>query len=395
MRDTVKCALRNLGRQKSRTALTITSIAIGVTSVVLISTIGAVGKNAVNQEFNSLGIGSLAVSVDKQRTDMKLQEGDLKAIEQLEDVESAVPIMMEYSSLSMRGLVANVAIWGVDAGANQIMQLEPLYGNLFRRGDIVEQKAVCLVDTNTAVGFYGRENIVGKKLKLSIGGGYEEFEIIGVVNSGGNAMQSLIGEYLPMFVYVPYTTMQTYAGLDGFEQIAVKVRDEIDTEVAAEKIVRGLEIRNEHLGAFKAENIAKQKEKLDHMMELIAGILSAIAGISMVVAGLGIMTLMLVNVNERTREIGIKKSIGASRSVILWEFLIEAAAISLLGSLIGTAAGVALAAAGCWMFKIEFLLNYKMILFSVLFAVISGVIFGAYPSWIAAKLKPVDALRYE
>jgi len=395
MREYIKCALRNLGRKKLRTVLTVASIAIGVASVVLISTIGDVGKFAINNELNSLGLGSLSISVSKQRTDLALQQGDLEIIENMRQVESAIPIIVEYSSLSMRGLVANVAIWGIDEGANQIISLSPNYGNLFTRSDIASESNFCLVDSNTAKGFYGRENIVGKQMRILIGGSYEDFTVVGVVQSGGNAMQNLIGEYLPMFVYVPYTTMQRLLGRSSFDRIAVKVHDSAVVDQAAKDIVKGLEYANRTKGGYNAENIAQQKDNLNNLLSIVATILSSIAGISLVVAGLGIMTVMLVSVNERTREIGIKKSIGASRGIIMSEFLVEAFTISSIGSMIGVVVGVLLALIGCMLFHIEVLLNVRMILFTVTFAVVSGVICGVYPSWIASNLRPVDALRYE
>lgn len=395
MTEYIKCAMRNLGRKKFRTMLTVTSIAIGVASVVLISTIGDVGKNAINEELNNLGIGSLSISVDKQRTDILLQQNDLQTIKTLGAVESAVPIMMEYSSLTMRGLVANVAVWGIDAGADQIISLTSSYGGLFTRSEIASGANICLVDENTAKGFYSRENIVGKRLKILIGGSYEEFVVSGVVESGGNAMQNLIGDYLPMFVYIPYTTMQRMSGRDGFDQIAVKVKADTDADTAANEILHNLEVVNNAKGGYDAQNIAQQKDKLNNMMNIITAILSVIAGISLVVAGLGIMTVMLVSVNERTREIGIKKSIGANRKVIMCEFLTETFTISLIGSVIGTAIGIFIAAIGCIIVGIQLLVNVKMILFAVTFAVLSGVVFGVYPSWVASNLRPVDALRHE
>lgn len=395
MNEYVKCALKNLRRKKFRTLLTIMSIAIGVASVVLISTIGDVGKSAINEELSNLGIGSLSISVDKQRTDIALSESDLSVIEQMGDVESAVPIMMEYSSLSMRGLVANTAIWGIDAGANQIISLNPSFGNLFSKGDIASGANICLVDENTALGFYGRENIVGKKLRLQIAGSYADFTVSGVVESGGNAMQSLIGDYLPMFVYVPYTTMQRLSGRSSFDQIAVKVQNSTEVETTAEHILRNLELQNGAKGAYSAENIAQQKDKLNNLMGIVTAILSAIAGISLVVAGLGIMTVMLVSVNERTREIGIKKSIGANRGVIMCEFLAEAFTISAIGGVSGAAVGLLVAALGCALVQIDLVINLPMIFFTIGFAIFSGMAFGAYPSWMASNLKPVDALRYE
>ena len=395
MMEYVKFALQNLGRKKFRTSLTIISIAIGVASVVLISTIGEVGKKAMNEELNGLGIGSISISVDKQRTDILLNESDLTAIGKIDDVESAVPIMMQYSSVSMRGLIANVAIWGIDAGVDQIFSLKSRYGKLFSKGEVASGANVCLVDTNTALGFYERENIVGKQLRILIAGTYTDFTVVGVVDSGGNAMQNLIGDYLPMFVYIPYSTMQRLSGYSSFDQIAVKVKDVTDVEQASASIIHELEIHNSAKGAYSAENIAQQKDKLNNLMNIVTILLSAIAGVSLVVAGLGIMTVMLVSVNERTREIGIKKSIGANRIVILCEFLAEAFTISTIGTTAGAALGVAIAAIGCAIFNMQLILNTSMLIFVICFAILSGMIFGVYPSWVASNLRPVDALRHE
>ncbi|MEG0115562.1 MAG: ABC transporter permease [Hydrogenoanaerobacterium sp.] len=395
MTEYIKCAMRNLSRKKFRTVLTMISIGIGVASVVLISAIGDIGKEAMNNELNGLGVGSVSISVDRQFNNILLKKSDVSTIEKMNGIESVVPVMMEYSSISMRGLVANVAIWGIDAGADQIFSLNSRYGKLLSKNDISSGTNVCLVDTNTAVGFYERENIVGKSIKLLIAGNYVDFTVAGIVESGGNAMQNLIGDYLPMFVYVPYSTMQRLLGRSGFDRIAVKVDSSTDVDAAAESIVHGLEIGNGTKGAYMAENMAQQKDKLNNLMNIVTALLSAIAAISLVVAGLGIMTVMLVSVNERTKEIGIKKSIGANSVIIMYEFLAEAFAISTIGSLIGAAFGAVIALFGCIIFKLKFILNIKMILFVISFAVASGMIFGAYPSWVASKLKPVDALRHE
>ncbi|MEG2404922.1 MAG: ABC transporter permease, partial [Oscillospiraceae bacterium] len=239
MTEYIKCAMRNLSRKKFRTVLTMISIGIGVASVVLISAIGDIGKEAMNNELNGLGVGSVSISVDRQFNNILLKKSDVSTIEKMNGIESVVPVMMEYSSISMRGLVANVAIWGIDAGADQIFSLNSRYGKLLSKNDISSGTNVCLVDTNTAVGFYERENIVGKSIKLLIAGNYVDFTVAGIVESGGNAMQNLIGDYLPMFVYVPYSTMQRLLGRSGFDRIAVKVDSSTDVDAAAESIVHG------------------------------------------------------------------------------------------------------------------------------------------------------------
>lgn len=395
MFDLFRCAFQNLTRKKSRTWLTILSIAVGVASVILISSIGAIGTQTVNREIDELGIGALTVSSNSLGADqIALGEEHLNFLRIQSQVAEAVPVLTEKARVEMRGLLADGMIWGIDAGAKQIFNLDLQYGRLFRKEDILSGQKICLVDETMAQAFYHRENIVGKKLKISLDGHYETFDIVGVVSSGGNILQNFIGEYVPSFVYIPYTSMQRTLGQNGFDQIALKVEEETNIDAFSEQIIRELEELEGKEGVFRAQNIAQQKEKLNHIMQLVSQILSTIAGISMVVAGLGIMTVMLAAVSERTREIGIKKSIGATKVDIIREFLIEAFALSLLGSLTGTAVGLSIAWIGCQVLHTDFLFQGGSVLFTILFAIGNGLIFGVYPSLKAANLKPVEALRH-
>ena len=395
MFDLFRCAFQNLTRKKSRTWLTILSIAVGVASVILISSIGAIGTQTVNREIDELGIGALTVSSNSLGTDqIALGEEHLNFLRIQSQVAEAVPVLTEKARVEMRGLLADGMIWGIDAGAKQIFNLDLQYGRLFRKEDILSGQKICLVDETMAQAFYHRENIVGKKLKISLDGHYETFDIVGVVSSGGNILQNFIGEYVPSFVYIPYTSMQRTLGQNGFDQIALKVEEETNIDAFSEQIIRELEELEGKEGVFRAQNIAQQKEKLNHIMQLVSQILSTIAGISMVVAGLGIMTVMLAAVSERTREIGIKKSIGATKVDIIREFLIEAFALSLLGSLTGTVVGLSIAWIGCQVLHTDFLFQGGSVLFTILFAIGNGLIFGVYPSLKAANLKPVEALRH-
>lgn len=395
MFDLFRCAFQNLTRKKSRTWLTILSIAVGVASVILISSIGAIGTQTVNREIDELGIGALTVSSNRLGTDqIALGEEHLNFLRIQSQVAEAVPVLTEKARVEMRGLLADGMIWGIDAGAKQIFNLDLQYGRLFRKEDVLSGQKICLVDETMAQAFYHRENIVGKKLKISLDGHYETFDIVGVVSSGGNILQNFIGEYVPSFVYIPYTSMQRTLGQNGFDQIALKVEEETNVDAFSEQIIRELEELEGKEGVFRAQNIAQQKEKLNHIMQLVSQILSTIAGISMVVAGLGIMTVMLAAVSERTREIGIKKSIGATKVDIIREFLIEAFALSLLGSLTGTVVGLSIAWIGCQVLHTDFLFQGGSVLFTILFAIGNGLIFGVYPSLKAANLKPVEALRH-
>lgn len=391
--DSLIFSLRNLGRKRMRSFLTILSIAIGVSSVVIIGSIGQIGKATINQELGSLGLGSLSISADAKFTNQKMDETDLALLRDLPIVQSATPVVMEYSNARMRGLIANTVFWGVDGSKNPLISLKSEHGRLLNSMDSAGASNVCVVDKNMAKMFYNRDNIVGKQLEAMIGGRYVTLEIVGVVSSGGNLLQSLVGDMIPSFVYVPYTTIQRYTQDTSFEQIAVTLNDNVDTESASKQIVNTVNHRHNLTRGFKTEDIARQKETLNKIMELVTQILSAIAAVSLMVAGLGVMTVMIVSVHERTREIGIKKSIGASKGRILVEFILESLVLSILGSLAGLGTGLGVIIIGCSVFSLELTLDVPLILSCLFLSVIVGALFGAYPAALAARMRPVDALR--
>ena len=184
-------------------------------------------------------------------------------------------------------------------------------------------------------------------------------------------------------------------GREDFDQIAVRVSAGADVAGEEQRIVSALERTSGLKGFFRTDNLAMQKERLSGLMDIVTLILTAISGISLLVSGLGIMTIMLVSVNERTREIGIKKAIGASRSRILFEFLAEAVIISLLGSVVGILIGSAACAAGMSLMGIAASWDIRGFFILIGFAVAVGGVFGVYPAIKAARMRPVEALRME
>ncbi|WP_040197357.1 ABC transporter permease [Candidatus Soleaferrea massiliensis] len=395
MFDLIRHTIKNITRKKTRTLLTVISIAIGVCSVVIISSIADIGKNTLNEEIDSFGIGSMTIRADTRQDDIKLYESDLDYIREKAYVEDAIPIMMNYTSAKMRGVSTDCAVWGIDSTANQVISIQNMFGRMINAFDVQSKSNVCLVDESYAQRIYKRTNVTGKKLSILIGGTYEEFTIIGVVASGGNVLQSLIGEYVPTFLYIPYTTLQDLLNRTNFDQIAVKVKDGVDVSDIGDRLVKSLSTMNGISSGYKYENIMGYKDQFNNILDIVSFILSVIAGISLVVAGLGIMTMMLVSVNERTREIGIKKSIGAKNRTILLEFLIEAFTISLIGSIIGTIVGLLLVVLGCLLVGVTPILNPLLIAVSIAFATLTGMFFGVFPAHKASKLNPVDALRME
>lgn len=393
MWNCIKNGLRNIFRKKLRSLLTVSGVAIGVISVLIISSIGEIGKQTINSELDSLGISGLSIGTEKTVTAKELGAEELEYVRAQSIVDDAMPLLMQYTSTAVRNELSSCLVWGINNSADRVVSLKIKYGRLINRSDLNGFGNVCVIDESFAQQTYHRGNIVGKTLSVILGGSLEEFEVVGVVETGGNVLQSLMGDYVPTFLYLPYTTMQQMTGRTGFDQIAVKLKSDVDPDTASSILTAALESKLNLPGSIHVENLNSHKEQLNSVLDIVTTVLSIIGGISLVVAGLSIMTVMLVSVHERTREIGIKKSIGASKSAILFEFLAESLFITLIGGLAGAAIGTAAVVCGSLMMGLDVILNFRLILFCIGFATIVGVLFGVYPAVKAAGLKPVDALR--
>ncbi len=393
MIEIIKSAFRNIFRKRLRSFLTISGIAIGVLSVIIISAIGETGKYTIYMEMENIGIGGLAVSANKNVSGAVIGSDELATIQNAETVSEATPLVVEYTDIGVRNFTMNCLVWGVDSNVESIVSMDLLYGRLINQSDIQGNLQTCVVDENFAMGTYKRSNIVGKTIHLLLNGEYEPFEVVGVVASGGNLLQNLMGDFIPNFVYIPITTAQEYCGKQEYDQILVNLSEEADSVAAVKSLNTALERQNGLQNSIRIENMVNQKEKLDGILDIVTWLLTAIAAISLIVAGLSIMTVMLVSVHERTREIGIKKSIGATRSAILREFMVESFLISLIGSGIGTAIGVGISFAGCLILDLPFIFRIQTAGICILFAVAIGCLFGVYPAKQAAKMSPVEALR--
>jgi len=378
-------------RKRVRTALTITGIAISICSIIIINIISENGKTAIRNELASLGIDSVSVTA-KSHT---MNEQDIETLRSINGVKNAVPFVLDISAMSVKGEQKDILLWGIDSGAGSMMSIELKYGRLIDKSDIRSGANVCMIDTFMANSLYGRDNVVGKSVMLPMKGVLQEYSIIGIISTGSGLLQNFIGDVVPSFIYLPYTTLLGYMGRSEFTQAAIKLEDEANTDLTCAAIQKRLELANNLKGEYTVENYAKQKERLDNLLGIVTIILSAIAAISLLVAGLGIMTTMTVSVNERMKEIGIKKSIGASKSTILAEFLFEAALMCLLGSVLGAIAGTSGAKIGGMIFNMDLKINFTSIIVCIIMSVIIGSLFGVYPALKAANLEPVDTLRHD
>ena len=394
MFECIKQSLRVIGKSKLKAFLTVGGIAIGVSSVVIISSIGEMGKSAVDNQLTDMGMDSFVVTGTESNFD-GLWEDDLETLKSVPDVRNAMPLINYFTEISSRGENSPAMIWGVNEDADDVIELKTVSGRLINKSDVLSSKKVCVVDEQIAMNRYKRNTIVGKEIGISINGRVENFEVIGVVSNGVNLLQNMFGDLVPSFVYVPYTTLSEETNNRYFTQIAVKLDDETDSDSAFNALSHAVLCQRDEKTEIRVENLLKQKSQMNKIADITSKALSIVAGISLVVSGLSVMTVMLVSVKERTREIGIKKSIGAKNYDILTEFLTESVLITLIGGIIGILFGLSVSAVAGFITGLPSFMGMEGIVFVLIFVMAIGALFGAYPAYKASKLNPVEALRSE
>ncbi len=382
--------LINIFRAKVRSVLTIAGIAVGVFSVTLISTIGAVGTEQVSSTLITMGVDTLLVQAASNSVSVTLTDEDVSEVRKIDGVTDVMPLMASITEAKMINRRVDCYVWGVDKSADKLISLQAKHGRLITNSDSAALSKVCVIDEQFAEEVYGRSNVVGKKLRMFLGGKYHEFTIIGIAQSGLSSLQGMLSNIMPGFMYIPITTMQHLCGRTTYDKIAVKVSGD---DFSPKTVTDALDRKNGHVDGYMCNNLLSQKSQLDDIMSIVTTALSMTAGISLVVSGISVMTAMMMSVSERTREIGVKKAIGARKRDILGEFLAESVLLTLLGSAVGIIAGLAISFAGCVILGVPFSVNVGSLIISAVVTALLGAVFGAYPAAKAAKLSPADALR--
>lgn len=373
--------------------LTIAGIAVGVFAVVLISTVGAAGTAQVSSTLLTMGVDTLLVQSAESTVSATLTDSDASEIAKLDGISDVMPLMASVTEAKMLDRRLDSYAWGVDKSADRLISLEAAHGRLITGADTAARARVCVIDEAFALESYGRSNIVGKKLKMYLGGKFHEFEIVGVARSGLSSLQNMLSNIMPNFIYIPITTMQSLCGRTTYDKLAVKLSDPGSDAAVVKRVTARLDELHGLKDGYKCNNLLAQKTQLDDILSIVTTALSLVAGISLVVSGISVMTTMMMSVAERTREIGIKKAIGARRRDIIAEFLTESVFMTLIGSAAGIALGLAVSFVGCLAAGAAFLVNVRSLLISAGAAAGIGAVFGAYPALKAAKMNPAEALR--
>lgn len=401
----IKMAVQNIRANKGRSFLTMLGIIIGIASVIAIVSIGEGTKNQMNSEIDGIGGGQIAVSVSNDAiTESEfITAEDVQAVREIDTVEG-VNVSESYEGETVTGK-GNFSIMLTAEGpdAKLLNNSEMKYGNYFGENEIEEGKNVCVISDADAKRLFGTDDVVGMNLDITCYDSSKSFRIMGVTTQKENGtFVSYTYDGMPVTVNIPYSSMEDLVGAtDEFYSLMIQGDKTLDSQIIADQVVHVLEKRHQCAGEeyFQVQSFQDVMQSMNEMLGMVTAFISFVAGISLLVGGIGVMNIMLVSVTERTREIGIRKSLGAKTSSIMLQFLAEAAILTVIGGLIGIILGILAAYGICSVMSgsigmtITPGISPTVIFVATLFSCAVGVFFGIYPAKKAARLSPIEALR--
>ena len=408
LRHSIKTAVIGLTTHKSRSALTIIGIVIGITSIILVMSLGQGAQNLILGQVKGLGATTIIAlpgklsfgpSTAAQIINDSLKERDLKLLKTKANVPHAkyvMPMVVGAGKAVYGNQVYQVAVFGSGELVPDIFNLIPDKGIFFSQDDVTSQSAVVVIGHKVKQQLFDGDDAVGQKIRIK----NNTFKVLGVLPEKGSSSS------FDDAVFMPYTTAQQYiTGTKYYSRLVV----EADAEANLQSTVQDVKItlRNSHnitdptKDDFSVTTSADIAATLSTITSALTAFLAAVAAISLIVGGIGIMNIMLVSVTERTREIGLRKAIGATNGDIMAQFLLEAVMLTATGGVIGIILGGSLSYVISIILKSSLGLDWQFIfpwnsaILGVLVASLVGLIFGIYPARQASKKSPMEALRYE
>lgn len=406
--EQITSAFTNVFSNKMRTFLTMLGIIIGISSVIMITSVGIGIKSMMDSEFDKLGSNLIVIYLKSWMNNVKdkdyLTGEDLELIKNHPNIEYVAPYISTNAEVNLRSqskLYCNIT--GTTEEYKNQGNFELKYGRFLNVADNIGGTRAAVINEWMAEAMFGYANVVGKTFKAEFDNYSDTLTIVGVLKSNEDDM-GFVSTYSSGEIFMPIKKVYDYKDEDDrdiIDNIYAGVKDTSKLTQTNKEILRLLEVKHNNTDYYAIESYMDQVKLITKVINGITAFIGFVAAISLLVGGIGVMNIMLVTVTERTREIGIRKSLGATNSNIRTQFLIEAIILSLTGGIIGVIIGY-LSSLGIGLIisavaNIQFMpvLSAFVITLVVVISCSIGIIFGVYPAAKAAKLDPIEALRYE
>ena len=402
--QSVKMAWHAVTVNRLRTFLTMLGIIIGVVALIVLVSIADGATTSVADEISGMGSSYLTVTIsDDKENPLRLSE--MSDFAEPDEIAAVAPLSRTSVSAKNGYTSDSMTLIGTTGSYVQIQEMETEYGRFLMNADVKNHTYVVVLTYDTAVELMGRADVTGEIISLN----GKNFQIIGVLSeksssslTGNTGMMSSSSDddsdsSVELEGYIPFSTMTRMAdNILDVTQFLVSATDD-STLDPAEKALTELLLKRfgNDEDAFSVTDQSQIMDTMESVNSTMSLMIGGIAAISLLVGGIGIMNIMMVSVTERTREIGIRKAIGAKKVMIMLQFLIEALLVSLMGCALGIGISwVILQAAGFFVQNMQFEMDMRVVWISVIFSAVIGICFGLYPAWKAAAKKPIEALRY-
>lgn len=408
-KENIRIAVFSIRTNLMRSLLTMLGIIIGVSSVIAIITVGNGGRDYIIGMIKDMGSSAITINVRPAEAEDSdyITDDDIAAIKALDTVDYISPMVMSMGSLAAGEEKGMGVLIGGNADLKYVMNGDCKYGRYFTESEVEQGKAVGVIDVQCAMQFFGRADVVGEYVNYKFRDATVRIKVVGVTDMASSFgmdsgamlenMEAMGGAAMSGgMVMVPCTlTTQIMGTVSRYDTIYVMAKNEGDLEDAGNAALNRLRARhnNHERDCYALTNMATYIDLLDTVINVFTIFIASVSAISLVVGGIGVMNIMLVSITERTREIGIRKALGARTSTIMFQFLTESIILCLIGGIIGLLLGVAGATIVSEIMNVPLSVKLSTVLLALGFSSFIGIVFGVYPARRAAKMQPIEALR--